>query len=153
MSTATSANPALTIDRQYGAVLEGRWVPAPRFVLRRDRVLPLVEGLPAGRVIEVGCGSGALLRLSRTMTMNRRTFLTASAAACLATTASTAATEQPAAPAPASRPAIAQIKHRSGTGHPQRAAEPRAATDAARRLRAAQSVVGETIRRGQAAMA
>jgi SAM-dependent methyltransferase len=62
MSTATPASPALTIDRQYGAVLEGRWVPAPRFVLRRDRVLPLVEGLPAGRVIEVGCGSGALLR-------------------------------------------------------------------------------------------
>ena len=59
---SSSAEPALTVDRQYGAVLEGRWVPAPRFVLRRDRVLPLVESLPAGRVIEVGCGAGALLR-------------------------------------------------------------------------------------------
>ncbi len=59
---SSSAEPALTIDRQYGAILEGRWVPAPRFVLRRDRVLPLVEQLPVGRVIEVGCGSGALLR-------------------------------------------------------------------------------------------
>lgn len=59
---SSSAEPALTIDRQYGAVLEGRWVPAPRFVLRRDRVLPLLEGLPVGRVVEVGCGSGALLR-------------------------------------------------------------------------------------------
>lgn len=58
----SSANPALTVDRQYGAVLEDRWVPAPRFVLRRDRVLPRIEGMPAGRVIEVGCGSGALLR-------------------------------------------------------------------------------------------
>lgn len=58
----TTASSALTVDRQYGAILEGRWVPAPRFVLRRDRVLPLVEQLPAGRVIEVGCGSGALLR-------------------------------------------------------------------------------------------
>ena len=62
MSTAAPAPSALTVDRQYGAVLEGRWVPAPRFVLRRHRVLPLVDRLPAGRVIEVGCGSGALLR-------------------------------------------------------------------------------------------
>lgn len=53
---------ALTIDRQFGAILENRWVPAPRFVLRRDRVLPLIGDLPPGRVIEVGCGSGALLR-------------------------------------------------------------------------------------------
>ena len=52
----------LVVDRQYGAVLEGRWVPAPRFVLRRDRVLPLIETMDPGRVVEVGCGSGALLR-------------------------------------------------------------------------------------------
>jgi 2-polyprenyl-3-methyl-5-hydroxy-6-metoxy-1,4-benzoquinol methylase len=62
MPDATQAATAVTVDRQFGAVLEGRWVPAPRFVLRRDRVLPLTENLPAGRVIEVGCGSGALLR-------------------------------------------------------------------------------------------
>ncbi len=62
MQDAHLANPAITVDRQYGAVLEGRWVPAPRFVLRRDRVLPMIDNLPTGKVIEVGCGSGALLR-------------------------------------------------------------------------------------------
>lgn len=52
----------LTLDPQYGAVLEGRWVPAPRFVMRRHRVLRLLDDLLAGRVLEIGCGSGALLR-------------------------------------------------------------------------------------------
>ncbi len=54
--------PPITVDRQYGAVLEGRWVPAPRFVLRRDRALAAIRWLHPGRVVEVGCGSGALLR-------------------------------------------------------------------------------------------
>lgn len=48
-------------DRQYGAFLPGRWVPAPRFVLRRDRILALVGRLRPGKVIEVGCGAGSLL--------------------------------------------------------------------------------------------
>jgi SAM-dependent methyltransferase len=55
------AAPEVTIDRQYGPWLAGRWVPAPRFVLRRDRVLAAAEGLPPGKVLEFGCGSGALL--------------------------------------------------------------------------------------------
>lgn len=54
--------PGPKIDKQYGALLEGRWVPAPRFVLRRDRVLAAAADLPPGMVIEIGCGSGALLR-------------------------------------------------------------------------------------------
>lgn len=58
----TAPEHILTVDRQYGAVLEGRWVPAPRFVLRRDRALAAIRDLAPGRVIEVGCGSGALLR-------------------------------------------------------------------------------------------
>ncbi|MBA4354353.1 MAG: class I SAM-dependent methyltransferase [Novosphingobium sp.] len=49
------------IDKQYGAYLEGRWVPAPRFVLRRDRVLAQFKGLAKSRVVEVGCGAGAML--------------------------------------------------------------------------------------------
>lgn len=52
----------LTVDTQYGPLLEGRWVPAPRFVLRRERVLAAAAGLPHGKVLEIGCGSGALLR-------------------------------------------------------------------------------------------
>lgn len=37
------------------------WVPAPRYLLRRDLVLQTMRGLPPGRVLEVGCGAGALI--------------------------------------------------------------------------------------------
>lgn len=46
----------------YGLVIpEEGWVPAPRYLLRRHRLLKLVEAMPRGRVLEVGCGTGALL--------------------------------------------------------------------------------------------
>jgi SAM-dependent methyltransferase len=38
------------------------WVPAPSYLLRRQRVLRLLEALPHGRLLEIGCGAGALLR-------------------------------------------------------------------------------------------
>ena len=42
------------------------WVPAPRYLLRRARVLAHIQGLAPGRVVEVGVGAGALLgELSR----------------------------------------------------------------------------------------
>lgn len=53
--------PAVQTDRQYGAFLPGRWVPAPRYLLRRDRILTLVAGLKPGKLVEVGCGAGSLL--------------------------------------------------------------------------------------------
>lgn len=59
---ACHSQPGLKVDAQYGPLLEGRWVPAPRFVLRRDRVLAAISDLPPGKVLEIGCGSGALLR-------------------------------------------------------------------------------------------
>jgi SAM-dependent methyltransferase len=37
------------------------WVPAPRYLLRRDRVLRMMRHLPAGQLLEIGGGSGALL--------------------------------------------------------------------------------------------
>jgi SAM-dependent methyltransferase len=37
------------------------WVPAPRYLLRRDRVLRIAREMPTGRLLEVGCGVGALL--------------------------------------------------------------------------------------------
>ncbi len=37
------------------------WVPAPRYLLRRDRILRMLAGLPAGRLLEIGPGAGALL--------------------------------------------------------------------------------------------
>jgi len=40
---------------------EKGWVPAPRYVLRRNRVLKLLEPLSRGRLLEIGCGAGALL--------------------------------------------------------------------------------------------
>ncbi|WP_343070969.1 class I SAM-dependent methyltransferase [Novosphingobium jiangmenense] len=49
-------------DRQYGPMLEGSWVPAPRYVLRRERILAALAARAPGRVLEVGCGAGALLR-------------------------------------------------------------------------------------------
>lgn len=40
---------------------EKGWVPAPRYLLRRDRVLNIMDSLPRGDLLEIGCGSGALL--------------------------------------------------------------------------------------------
>ena len=37
------------------------WVPAPRYLLRRDRVLRMMRRLPPGDLLEIGCGPGALL--------------------------------------------------------------------------------------------
>ncbi len=47
----------------YGPVLpDAGWVPAPTYVLRRDRVLTHLRELsPPSRVVEIGCGAGALL--------------------------------------------------------------------------------------------
>jgi len=50
------------IHPHYGPVIpEKNWVPAPSFVLRRDRILKLLDPLPRGRLLEVGCGAGTLL--------------------------------------------------------------------------------------------
>jgi SAM-dependent methyltransferase len=40
---------------------ERGWVPGPSYLLRRQRVLSMLAGLPAGRLLEIGCGAGALL--------------------------------------------------------------------------------------------
>ena len=49
-------------DRDYGSSIKGRWVPAPRFALRRRRIMELTASLPAGRLLETGPGAAALLR-------------------------------------------------------------------------------------------
>tara|TARA_R110002111_G_scaffold138985_9_gene204781 strand:- start:310 stop:1101 length:792 start_codon:yes stop_codon:yes gene_type:complete len=45
-----------------GAALpEREWVPSPMYILRRAAILDWLQGMPTGRVIEFGCGPGALL--------------------------------------------------------------------------------------------
>lgn len=51
----------------YGfSALEKGWVPAPRYLLRRNRILKIFTSFKRGRILEVGSGAGALLNdLSR----------------------------------------------------------------------------------------
>jgi len=52
----------LSHDPLFGLTAPGRgWVPAPRYALRRARVLALAGRLGGGRLLEVGPGAGALL--------------------------------------------------------------------------------------------
>ena len=53
---------AIIIDREFGRAAPALgWVPAPRYLLRRDVVLRRAGELPRGRVLEIGCGAGSLL--------------------------------------------------------------------------------------------
>jgi len=46
----------------YGLSLpEKNWVPAPRYLLRRSRILKMLSGVKPGSWLEIGCGAGALL--------------------------------------------------------------------------------------------
>ncbi len=49
------------IDSFWGPHDVEAWVPSLRYLLRRARILALMHDLPRGRLLEVGCGSGALL--------------------------------------------------------------------------------------------
>ncbi len=52
----------MEIHQFYGVwAREKGWVPAPSYVLRRSRILKLLSRLPRGRLLEIGCGAGALL--------------------------------------------------------------------------------------------
>lgn len=43
------------------AAPEAGWVPAPRYLLRRARILRRLEGLAPTEALEIGCGAGVLL--------------------------------------------------------------------------------------------
>lgn len=61
------------------------WVPPLRFLLRRARILRLLAQLPPGKVVEVGCGAGALLHelaVLNTETVGLETSARARATAC-----------------------------------------------------------------------
>lgn len=52
----------MDIHPLYGPVVpEKGWVPAPRYLLRRDRILQFLADSPAGQSLEIGCGAGTLL--------------------------------------------------------------------------------------------
>lgn len=44
------------------AVPELGWVPAPRYLFRRDRILRSLAASPKGVALDIGCGAGALLK-------------------------------------------------------------------------------------------
>lgn len=49
-------------DPQLGPIATDLgWVPAPRYLMRRSRVMALLGGHPPGHLLEIGPGSGALL--------------------------------------------------------------------------------------------
>lgn len=51
-----------TIHPHYGPALPlANWVPAPRYLLRRDRVLRRLAGMAPCKVLDIGCGPAALL--------------------------------------------------------------------------------------------
>ncbi len=65
--TDTTLTPAghcgsATRHKHFGPALpHANWVPAPRYLLRRDRVMRHVRNLAPCRVLDIGCGPAALL--------------------------------------------------------------------------------------------
>lgn len=52
----------MTNDPVLGpAFPEFGWVPAPRYLMRRHRILALTEDMPPGKLLEIGPGAGTLL--------------------------------------------------------------------------------------------
>ncbi len=48
--------------RHFGLAIPAlQWVPAPRYLMRRNVILGLAQRLMPGRLLEIGCGAGALL--------------------------------------------------------------------------------------------
>lgn len=55
-------NHSIVYDRILGpAAPQLGWVPAPRYLLRRARILNSLENIAPCRVLEIGCGPGMLL--------------------------------------------------------------------------------------------
>ncbi|WP_146906945.1 class I SAM-dependent methyltransferase [Arenimonas daejeonensis] len=62
MSPVQAAGGDVVRSALFGTVaISAGWVPPLRYLLRRRRIMRLLSPLPAGRLVEVGCGGGALL--------------------------------------------------------------------------------------------
>lgn len=56
------APPRVIQHPDYGpACPDAKWVPAPRYLMRRDVILTVLRDMPPGRFLEMGCGAGGLL--------------------------------------------------------------------------------------------
>jgi SAM-dependent methyltransferase len=52
----------MELHSAYGVSLpEKNWIPAPRYLMRRNRILNLLQEITPGSWLEIGCGAGALL--------------------------------------------------------------------------------------------
>lgn len=61
--TDTSKTELRTNHPVYGiSAPEKGWVPAPRYLMRRERILKILDPFPRGNLLEIGCGAGALLK-------------------------------------------------------------------------------------------
>lgn len=58
MTNAITAPPANWFGPEH--IVDG-WVPAPRYLLRRARILHHMNAMAPGDLVEIGCASGALL--------------------------------------------------------------------------------------------
>lgn len=62
LSHPSKVPPRVLKHARYGPALPDlNWVPAPRYLLRRDILLPIFKTATPGSVLEMGCGAGALL--------------------------------------------------------------------------------------------
>lgn len=62
MSYPTTTPNKVTIDPFFGVVAkQDGWVPSLRYLLRRERINQIMNQLSKGKLLEIGCATGALL--------------------------------------------------------------------------------------------
>jgi SAM-dependent methyltransferase len=61
-SAASASADAVRFDPFFGVIdRRNGWVPPLRYLLRRQRILSIIDAIAAGELLEIGCGAGALL--------------------------------------------------------------------------------------------
>jgi len=61
-SSASASADAVRFDPFFGVIdRRNGWVPPLRYLLRRQRILSIIDAIAVGELLEIGCGAGALL--------------------------------------------------------------------------------------------